>query len=62
MRGVVTRRPAESLTAAGAVAFLIGRALGIEDAATITALTVALGLVPAVVTFTVEQYRRARQP
>lgn len=60
MRDLLKRRPAESMTGAGAVAFLIARALGVEDAATITAMTVALGLVPSIVTFGVEQYRKAR--
>lgn len=60
MRDLLKRRPAESLTGAGAVAFLIARALGVEDAAVITSITVALGLVPSAVTFGVEQYRRAK--
>lgn len=60
MRDLIRRRPAESTTAAAALAFLTARALGVEDTAVITALTVVIGAVPSAVTFAVEQYRRAR--
>lgn len=60
MKALLKRRPSETATAAGALAFLIGRALGVDDAATITALGVALGFVPTAITFGVEQYRKSR--
>lgn len=59
MKALLKRRPAESGTAAFAVAVLIGRALGL-DAETTGYLAVAIGAAPGAITFLVDQYRRAR--
>ena len=48
------RRPAETSTAAGALAVLVGYVLGIRDPEVLVALTVVLGTVPAAVTWLVE--------
>jgi ABC-type nitrate/sulfonate/bicarbonate transport system permease component len=54
-------RPAEWGTAAAGLAFLLLRALGVDDTATLTALTVVIAFVPAAVTSTVEWLRRQRR-
>ena len=51
---VVTARPAESLTIAGALAFLVARSLGVDNDATMTALTMVIGFTPAAVTWLVQ--------
>ena len=51
---IVRRRPAESGAIAGAFALLLGRALGIDDADTITALAVVIGFLPSLVTWVVD--------
>lgn len=50
---VVTRRPAEAAGVASAAALLVARALGVDDIATVTALAVVIGFVPAAVTWLV---------
>lgn len=51
-------RPAETTAAGSAFALLIARVFGVDDVETVTALAVATGFVPAIVTFVVEQARR----
>lgn len=53
-------RPTEWAGVAGALAFLICRIAGVEDAAVLTALGIVLGFVPAAVTSIVEYVRSAR--
>ena len=55
---VVQRRPAESGAIASAVALLIGRAAGIDDVDTVTALAIVIGFIPAAVTWVVEAVRQ----
>lgn len=47
-------RPAESLTAASALAVALARLVGLDDPDVITGLAVAVGLLPALVTAVVE--------
>lgn len=54
---LAARRPAETTAAASAVALLVARLLGVEDADTITALAIVIGLVPTGVTWLVETLR-----
>lgn len=54
---IVRRRPTETAGAAGALAVLLVRMLGLEDPDLIVALTVVLGAVPAGVTWMVELAR-----
>jgi hypothetical protein len=54
---LLEKRPAETITAAGAGAILLGWLLGIEDAEVLLALAVVLGGVPAAVTWIVEALR-----
>ena len=54
------RRPAETTAAAAAIALLICKALGVDDPDTLTALAVAIGFIPTVVTWIVELTRRRR--
>lgn len=51
-------RPAETIAGASAVALLLARALGVDDADTVTALAVVIGMIPAGVTWLVELRRR----
>lgn len=53
------RRPAETTTAAGALAVLLGYVLGIRDPEVLVALTVVLGAIPGVVTWAVGLRRGA---
>lgn len=53
---VVRRRPAESLAIASAFALLLGRALGIDDADTITAIAVVIGFIPSAVSWVVDRF------
>lgn len=54
-------RPAESLSLAAAVAYLLAYKLDrLDDPTLLVALTVAIGSVPAVVTWIVEKARRNR--
>ena len=55
---VASARPAEALTIVGAVAFLIARALGVENDTTMTALTMVIAFTPAAVTWLVELFNR----
>lgn len=57
---IIQRRPAEvGGGVAGAVAFLIVYALGVEDLAVYGALTVVVGFVPAGITWLVDRFRPA---
>jgi hypothetical protein len=51
------RRPAEVGGAASALALLLGRAFGIDDVDTVTALAVVIGILPAAITWTVSTVR-----
>lgn len=53
-------RPAEWTAVAAAVALLAGRAVGIDDADTITAIAIVIGFVPTVVTGVVELVRKPK--
>lgn len=53
----VRDRPAETGGVAAALALLIGRAAGIDDAGVITALGVVVGFIPAAVTWAVHLAR-----
>lgn len=55
-------RPAEIGGVAVAMALLIGRAFGIDDADTITALAIVIGFTPAGITALVELVRSLRKP
>lgn len=52
----VEKRPAETGAIASAVALLVGRALGIDDVETVTAIAVVIGFVPAAITYAVETF------
>lgn len=54
----VTNRPAESGGAATAIGALIARAFGVKDPDTLTYLIIAVGFVPAAITWTVSVVRR----
>lgn len=60
MRKTLARRPAESLTGAGALTVLIVYGFGIDDPQVPVALTVVLGLLPAAVTWIVSTARSGR--
>lgn len=47
---MLTNRPAEWGAVAGAVALLISRAAGVDDADTVTAIAVVIGFIPAGIT------------
>lgn len=51
--GQVTARPAESGGVAGALALLLAHLAGVNDPATIVALGVVIGFVPAAITWAV---------
>lgn len=53
-------RPAESGGIAGAVALLIAHLLGVNDPATIVALAVVVGFIPAAITWIVVLVRGSR--
>jgi hypothetical protein len=55
-----TARPTEWTALAAAGAFLIARALGVDNDQTMTAIVVVLGFVPAVVTWLVTLTRTPR--
>ena len=52
------RRPAETTALASAVALLVARWAGVDDADTVTALAVVIAAVPSAVTVLVERLRR----
>jgi hypothetical protein len=54
------RRPAEASGLAGSVAILLAGVLGVTDPATIVALGVTVGALPAAVTWLVELLRRPK--
>lgn len=54
-------RPAEWTAAAGAIALLIARGLGLHDADTITDIAIVIGFIPAAVTSTVAWLRSLRK-
>lgn len=57
----IKNRPAESASLlAGALAALIGPAVGLDSPEEVAALAVVLGAIPGIVTFLVEQIRRVR--
>jgi energy-converting hydrogenase Eha subunit A len=58
---MISSRPAETGGAAGAVAIIVARVLGVEDPTTIAAIGVVVGFVPAAVTFCVEKFGRGRK-
>lgn len=60
MRTLPSRRPAEFTAVAASIALLIATAFGLDDPATITALAVVIGFIPAAVTATVEYVRGQR--
>lgn len=51
-------RPAESITAAGAAALVVGYFAGVDDPGVVVALGVLIGMLPAGVTWLVELRRR----
>jgi hypothetical protein len=55
----ISSRPAETSGLAAAFAVLIGYVLGIDDPAVIAALAVAVGVIPAAVTWLVVRRRKA---
>jgi hypothetical protein len=55
-------RPAEYTALAAAGAFLIARALGVDNDQTITAITIVIGALPAVVTWIVTTARKPKAP
>ena len=55
---LVAARPAETLTIVGALAFLIARALGVDNDTTMTALTTVIAFIPAAVTWLVQVFSR----
>lgn len=57
-----TSRPAEWGGVAAAIALLVGRAFGIDDVDTVTAMAVVIGFLPAAVTAAVVWARGLRQP
>jgi hypothetical protein len=57
---LVAARPAESLTIVGAIAFLIARALGVDNDTTMTALTMVIAFTPAAITWLVELFARGK--
>lgn len=57
---IAAARPAETLTIVGAVAFLIARALGVDNDTTMTALTTVIAFTPAAVTWLVQLFSRGR--
>lgn len=60
-RNTITKRPAETTALSAAVALLLAKyVFNITDAATITAIAVVIGAIPAVVTGLVEHYRKVK--
>lgn len=57
---LVAARPAESLTIVGAIAFLIARALGVDNDTTMTALAMVIAFTPAAITWLVELFARGK--
>lgn len=57
-KNLAQRRPAELGGAGGAIALLIGRALGIDDPDTLVAMATLVGLLPAGITWVVELTRK----
>lgn len=55
-----TTRPSETAGVAGALGLLIARLFGVQDPDTIVAIGVAVGFVPAAVTYLIEARRRLR--
>ncbi len=54
---IVQKRPAETTGAAGSVALLLGRALGIKDPDTLVAIGAVVGILPAAITWLVTTIR-----
>lgn len=50
-------RPAETTAAAAAIALLITKLLGVDDADVLVALGIVIGFIPAIVTWIVELVR-----
>lgn len=57
MKDLPSNHPAELTAFAAAVALLVAKALGLDDADIITAIAVVIGFIPSVVTGTVEYIR-----
>lgn len=57
-KNLPSRRPAETSAVAAALALLIARLLGVDDADTVTALAIVIGFVPAAVTWLYELRHR----
>lgn len=55
-------RPAETTTAAGALAVLVAYNLGLDDPQVVVSLAVVLGALPGIVTAVVEWRRRGVTP
>lgn len=52
-------RPAETTAITAALALLVARLLGVDDADTIAAIGIVIGFIPAIVTYVVNVTRRA---
>jgi hypothetical protein len=59
---VAKNRPAETLTAAGALGVLVAQFLGLDDPEILTALIVLIGVLPAGITWLVELSRKWEGP
>jgi hypothetical protein len=55
---IISRRPAESFGVGGAIALLVARLLGVNDADTILALAMVIGFVPSGITWLVDTVQR----
>jgi hypothetical protein len=53
---VAKKRPTETLTIAGAAAFVLARVFGVDNDNTMTALTVVIGFLPAAITWLVHLF------
>lgn len=56
-RNLAKRRPAETGGAAGAVALLLARVLGVDDPDTVYAIGIVVGFLPAGITWLVDTVR-----
>jgi hypothetical protein len=54
------RRPAETTAVAAAMALLLARLFGVDDADVITALAIVVGFIPAAVTWVVELLQKRK--
>jgi predicted peroxiredoxin len=56
IQAVAKKRPTETLTIAGAAAFVLARVFGVENDNTMTALAVVIGFLPAAITWLVHLF------